>query len=109
MRGSEVKPFASVHINSVPEIEGIYVIYDETAEDLPVYVGRSNNIRNRLRELFIGCGSKTIDLLTGQGHDLWFSFGYSNNPYSTEAAELARLSPAGNKKRVIKYLEEVQG
>lgn len=107
MRGSEVKPFASVHINSVPEIEGIYVIYDETAEDLPVYVGRANNIRARLKELFIGRGNKTIDLLTGQGHDLWFSFGYSNNPYGAEAAELARLSSGGNQKRVVKYLEEV--
>lgn len=107
MRGSEVKPFASVHINSVPEIEGIYVIYDETAEDLPVYVGRANNIRARLKELFIGRGNKTIDLLTGQGHDLWFSFGYSNNPYGVEAAELARLSSVGNQKRVVKYLEEV--
>lgn len=106
MGGSEVKPFASIYINSVPEIEGIYAIYDETAEDLPVYVGKANNIRNRLKELFIGRGIETIDLLTGQGHDLWFSFGYSSNPYGAEAAELARLSPVGSKTRVVKYLEE---
>lgn len=107
MRGNEVKPFASIHINSVPEIEGIYAIYDETAEDLPVYLGKANNIRNRLKELFIGHGSKTIDLLTDQGHDLWFSFGYSNNPHGTEAAELTKLSSVGHEKRLVKYLEEV--
>lgn len=106
MRAGEVRPFTSININSVPETDGIYAIYAETAGELPTYIGRSNNIRHRLKEHFIGGRSKAIDRLTDQGHVLWFSFGYSTNPHGCEAAELARLSPAGNKKRDVKYLEE---
>ncbi|WOD38085.1 GIY-YIG nuclease family protein [Nodosilinea sp. E11] len=100
-------PFTSMNINSVPETDGIYVIYDEASADLPAYIGKSNNIRRRLIEHFIGRGRKTIDLFTDQGHNLWFSFDYSNNPYGARAVALAKLSPAGQKKRKIQYLEDL--
>jgi len=106
MREGEVRPFNSSNVNSAPDAGGIYAIYDETVGDILAYIGRSNNIRRRLKEHLSGRGSKSIDMLIGQGHDLWFSFGYSDNPYGAEAAELARLSPAGNRKREIKYLED---
>ncbi len=70
------------------------------------YIGRSNNIRHRLKEHLSGRGSKSIDMLVGNGHDLWFSFGHSDNPPGSEAAEIARLSPPGNRKREVKYLED---
>jgi len=110
MRAGEIKPFNSSNVDSAPDAGGIYCIYDETAGDLPAYLGCSNNIRRRLKEHLRGDGSKSIAMLINYGHDLWFSFGYSDNPYGSEAAELARLSPTGklpgNRKREIKNLED---
>jgi predicted GIY-YIG superfamily endonuclease len=105
MREGEMRPFNSSNVDSAPDEGGIYAIYDETAGDV-AYIGRSNNIRRRLKEHLSGHGSKSIDMLIGHGHNLLFSFGYSDNPHGAEAAELARLSPAGNRKREIKYLED---
>ncbi|WP_354634961.1 GIY-YIG nuclease family protein [Planktothricoides raciborskii] len=106
MREGEVRQFTSSNVDSAPDAGGIYAIYDETAWDMVAYIGRSNNIRRRLKEHLSGRGSKSIDTLIKAGHDLWFSFGYSDNPHGSEAAELARLSPAGNRKREVKYLED---
>jgi hypothetical protein len=106
MEAGEIKPFNSSNVNQAPEVGGIYCIYDETAGDMPAYLGRSNNIRRRLKEHLSGRGSKSVAMLIDHDHDLWFSFGYSDNPHGSEAAELARLSPAGNRKREIKYLED---
>ncbi|MGQ9865783.1 MAG: GIY-YIG nuclease family protein [Pseudanabaenaceae cyanobacterium] len=105
MQEGEVKRFTSSNVNSAPEASGIYAIYDETAWFEVAYIGRSNDIRRRLKEHLSGRGSQTMDTLIKAGHDLWFSFGYSNNPRGAEAAELARLSPAGKKRREIKHLE----
>ena len=106
MRAGEVKPFNSSNVSSTPETGGIYCIYDETAGDMPAYLGRSNNIRRRLKEHLTGRGSKSVAMLLDHGHKLWFSYGLSNNPHGSEAAELARLSPSGNRRREIKYLED---
>jgi hypothetical protein len=106
MRAGEIKPFNSSNVDSATDAGGIYCIYDETAGDMPAYIGRSNNIRRRLKEHLSGRASKSIAMLVAHGHDLWFSFGYSDNPHGSEAAELARLSPAGNRKREIQYLED---
>jgi len=105
MREGEIKRFNSSNVDSASDAGGIYCIYDETAGDMPAYIGRSNNIRRRLKEHLSGRGSKLIATLV-HSHDLWFSFGHSDNPHGSEAAELARLSPAGNRKREIKYLED---
>jgi hypothetical protein len=106
MQEGEVQRFNESNVDSAPREGGIYAIYDETAYDAPAYIGRSNNIQRRLKEHLSGRGSKSIDMLIGQGHELWFSFGYSDNPRGAEAAELARLSPAGNRKREIQALED---
>jgi hypothetical protein len=106
MREGDVKPFNESNVDLAPTAGGIYAIYDETAWDEPAYIGRSNNIQRRLKEHLSGRGSKSIAMLLSHGHELWFSFGYSNNPHGAEAAELSRLSPAGNRKREIKALED---
>lgn len=106
MRSGEIKPFNKSNVDSAPDTGGIYCIYDETVGGSPAYLGRSNNICRRLKEHLSGHGSKSIAMLISNKHDLWFSFGYSDNPHGSEAAELARLSPAGNRKREIKYLED---
>lgn len=109
MKAGEIRPLNSTHVNLAPDSGGIYCIYDETAGDMPAYLGCSSNIRRRLNEHLSRRGSKSIAMLIEHRHDLWFSFGYSNNPYGSEAAELARLSPTGklpgNRKREIKNLE----
>ena len=105
MKPGEVKPFNASNVDSASSSEGIYAIYDETAGGV-AYIGRSNNIRRRLKEHLSGRGSKSVAMIMDHGHELWFSFGHSNNPKGAEAAELARLSPAGNRKREIKYLED---
>lgn len=106
MKAGEIKPFNSGNVNSAPESGGIYCIYDETARDMPAYLGRSKNIRRRLKEHLSGRGSKSVAMLIDHNHKLWFSFGHSDNPHGAEAAELARLSPSGNRKRELKYLED---
>ncbi len=46
--------------------------------------------------VFTGVSDRTIDVVDA----------YSDNPHGSEAAKLARLSPAGNRRREIKYLED---
>lgn len=101
-----LKPFKSSNVDLAPEQGGIYAIYDDATGGLVAYIGRSNNIRRRLKEHLSGRGSKSIKMLLEHNHDLSFSFGYSDNPHGAEAAELARLSPPGNRKREIKSLED---
>ncbi|MEC4866031.1 MAG: GIY-YIG nuclease family protein, partial [Jaaginema sp. PMC 1078.18] len=100
--------FNSSNVNEVPETSGIYAIYDpESALNLQVYLGRTNNLKRRLKEhLSQGSkSSKTIKMLLNMRHDLWFSYGKSSNYKGAEAAELNRYLPTGNKRLERKYLE----
>lgn len=107
MQEGEVKPFDEYCVNSAPSDSGIYAIYDETDHYGNVaYIGRSGDIKRRLKEHLAGRGSKTVAMLIQENRDLWFSFGHSSNAYGAEAAELARLSPHGNRKREIVALED---
>lgn len=106
MREGEVRSFNRSNVSDAPEAGGIYAIYDDEVGGNVAYIGRSNSIRRRLKEHLSGRGSTTIKMLLDHGHQLRFSFGYSNNPHGAEAAELARLSPVGNKRREIAHLED---
>jgi hypothetical protein len=110
MRQGDVKPFNLNNVKQVPEIGGIYAIYDLTAGGV-AYIGKSNgtnssNIYTRLKHHVNGTGSKVIKELIAHDHDLWFSFTSSDNPSGAEAAELARLSPPGNKRGEWSKLED---
>lgn len=108
MRAGEIKPFNSSNVNSVPDSSGIYAIYDPDAAVVQAYLGRSNNLKRRLKEhLSKGSkASKTVKMLLDMGHDLWFSYSTSSNYKGAEAAELHRYMPVGNKRLERKHLED---
>jgi hypothetical protein len=110
MREGDVKPFNLSNVERVPPIAGIYAIYDLTAGGV-AYIGKSNgtrtsNIYTRLKKHAKSDGSKVIRELIANDHELWFSFTSSDNPSGAEAAEIARLSPAGNKRGEWSKLED---
>jgi hypothetical protein len=113
MKEGYVKPFNLSNVNTVPEIAGIYAIYDMDAGGEIAYIGMSqgtpnSTIYSRLKA-HVNCtrnGSKVIRELIANGHELWFSFTSSDNPSGAEAAEIERLHPAGNKRREMKKLED---
>jgi excinuclease UvrABC nuclease subunit len=108
MNESEVRPFNSSNVSEVPDREGIYVIYDADAGDVQAYLGRSVDLKRRLKE-HLSCGSnasKSVKMLVEMGHELWFSYSTSSNYKGAEAAELNRYMPAGNKRLERKYLED---
>jgi excinuclease UvrABC nuclease subunit len=108
MQDGEIRRFNSSNVNSVPDSSGIYAIYDPEASDLQAYLGRTNNLKRRLKE-HLGRGSsasKTVKMLLDMGHELWFSYSTSSNYKGAEAAELHRYMPVGNKRLERKYLED---
>jgi len=108
MQEGEVRPFNSSNIDDVPAENGIYVIYDADAGDAQAYLGRSVDLKRRLKE-HLSCGSnasKSIRMLIEMGHELWFSYSTSSNYKGAEAAELNRYMPVGNKRLERKYLED---
>ena len=109
MKEGEIRRFNSSNVDSVPELSGIYAIYDpEVSSYLHIYLGRSNNLKRRLKE-HLSKGSKSsqiVKMLLNTGHDLWFSYGTSSNYKGAEAAELNRYMPVGNKRLEKKELED---
>jgi len=108
MKEGNIAAFVSSNVNSVTESSGIYAFYDIDTWGIQVYLGRSNNLRRRLKE-HLSCGSKanaTIKMLIQQGHNIWFSYSTSSNYKGAEAAELNRYLSVGNKRVERKYLED---
>jgi excinuclease UvrABC nuclease subunit len=109
MKEGEIRRLNSSNVDSVPELSGIYAIYDPAESSyLHIYLGRSNNLKRRLKE-HLSKGSKAspiLKTLLQAGHDLWFSYGKSSNYKGAEAAELHRYMPVGNKRLERKGLED---
>jgi excinuclease UvrABC nuclease subunit len=108
MQEGEIRRFNSSNVDSVTDSGGIYAIYDPEASVVQAYLGRTNNLKRRLKE-HLSRGSKankTVKMLLDMGHDLWFSFSTSSNYKGAEAAELHRYMPVGNKRLERKELED---
>lgn len=103
-----MRPFTQENVKSVPEVPGIYAIIDAEFPTLTAYVGRSDNLRQRLLQHVKGQSHGTIAMLVRQNHDLLFSCQTSTARLSRaqEAAEILRLEPVGNRRMEWKSLED---